>query len=64
MAHTAPSCHKEELLLGHLPHRSVENRFQNQHHVSATQSLNLMPQKVARMQIGILTCCGSVAASL
>ncbi len=26
MAHTAPSCHQEELLLGHLTHRSVLNK--------------------------------------
>lgn len=60
MAHTAPGCHQEKLFLGHLTHRSVRHQHQHQQH----DILIVMTVQLVGTDTGVLTCCGSVAASL
>lgn len=63
MAHTAPGGHQEKLLLGHLPHRSVPDGF-NKNNVTFMSTSPLDDWGFVQADSGVLTCCGSVAASL
>lgn len=60
MAHTAPSCHQEKLLLGHLTNRSMKDTFQHDNKIYSVPVSTVMIQQYTRT----LTCCGNVAASL